>query len=187
MIQAAKYQRNEAEKKRRTKRKLLEAAAIPERVRKAIPVNELPSAEKLQLKAKNVENFAKLGMDTAGLLKVIYDRWGIVKPTAIQALAIPPLLAGKNVFIAAQTGTGKTLAYLLPVLQRLRQFEIDAGAAYRRRGQRSRAVIVVPTRELVDQTMHVLGALLLADEYKHFAAYGMAGGITRMCPITAII
>lgn len=61
-------------------------------------------------------------------------------------------MAGRSVFIAAQTGTGKTFAYLLPLLQRLHDQEKRLGEAFKRRGQRARAIIVVPTRELAEQT-----------------------------------
>jgi ATP-dependent RNA helicase RhlE len=65
-------------------------------------------------------------------------------PTAIQARAIPPLLEGRDLLGCAQTGTGKTAAFALPVLQRLEQT--------RERGRRHiRAVVLAPTRELAAQ------------------------------------
>ena len=68
---------------------------------------------------------------------------GFVQPTPVQAQAIPPALAGQDVVATAQTGTGKTLAFLLPLLQSL------AGG----RGQDGiQALILSPTRELAIQT-----------------------------------
>ncbi len=66
-------------------------------------------------------------------------------PTPIQAQAIPPLLAGKDLLGVAQTGTGKTAAFGLPMLQQLAQARSPAGA----RG--TRALVLAPTRELAIQ------------------------------------
>ena len=69
---------------------------------------------------------------------------GITEPTAIQVEAIPALLAGKNAYLSAETGTGKTLAYLLPLFA-----QIDPG-------QRAlQVIIVVPTHELAMQIFAV--------------------------------
>ena len=66
---------------------------------------------------------------------------GYETPTPIQIQAIPKVLQGKDVMGLAQTGTGKTAAFLLPILQRLTQGPL----------RRMRALIVAPTRELADQ------------------------------------
>ncbi len=69
---------------------------------------------------------------------------GYLEPTPIQAEAIPPILAGRDVLGCAQTGTGKTAAYVLPLLQRL--------AKSAPRGTRPiRALVLSPTRELATQ------------------------------------
>src|SRR5260221_2379790 len=70
---------------------------------------------------------------------------GSPEPTPIRAKAIPPVLQGRDVIGIAQTGTGKTAAFVLPILQRL----ATQGAPMGRRGMR--ALIVAPTRELVVQ------------------------------------
>src|SRR5207248_10178876 len=64
-----------------------------------------------------------------------------VEPTPIQAQAIPPILAGRDLLASAQTGTGKTAAYLLPILHRL---------MHRPRGS-TQVIVVTPTRELAQQ------------------------------------
>src|SRR5687768_13445781 len=65
---------------------------------------------------------------------------GLTDPTPIQTQAIPVLLAGRDVIAQAQTGTGKTLAFLLPILER-----VDVG------NQAVQALILTPTRELAIQ------------------------------------
>ena len=77
---------------------------------------------------------------------------GITKPTPVQANCIPEILAGKNVLGAAQTGSGKTAAFLLPVLQRLSE---DPYGIF--------ALVLTPTRELafqISQQVEAFGAPL---------------------------
>ena len=66
-------------------------------------------------------------------------------PTPVQSQAIPAVLAGRDVMAAAQTGTGKTAAFALPILQRLSQ---DAAGTTHRA---PRALVLTPTRELAAQ------------------------------------
>lgn len=79
------------------------------------------------------------------LLKAI-DASGYVEPTLVQQRAIPLVLEGKDVIVSAQTGTGKTAAFALPILQQLFDKQ-DAP----KRGKKIRALIVSPTRELAVQ------------------------------------
>lgn len=74
---------------------------------------------------------------------------GYSTPTPIQEQSIPPILQGRDIIGLAQTGTGKTAAFVLPILQRLTQGP---------RGQ-IRVLIVSPTRELVEQTCEVINDL----------------------------
>ena len=74
---------------------------------------------------------------------------GFSTPTAVQAAAIPQALAGKDVLATAQTGTGKTLAFLIPVIQQLLQQNAPGIAA----------LVLVPTRELAMQVMDQYTAL----------------------------
>src|SRR4030067_3128979 len=74
---------------------------------------------------------------------------GYVAPTPIQLNAIPLIMQGRDVIGLAQTGTGKTAAFLLPVLQRLLQCP---------RGRVS-ALIISPTRELAEQTCEIFNEL----------------------------
>ncbi len=68
-----------------------------------------------------------------------------IEPTPIQARAIPPLLSGKDLLGVAQTGTGKTAAFGLPILQHLSESRSRAGA------RATRALVLAPTRELAIQ------------------------------------
>src|SRR4030042_6895508 len=67
---------------------------------------------------------------------------GYIRPTSIQLKSIPPIMQGRDLIGLAQTGTGKTAAFVLPILQRL---------LLGPRG-RVRALIIGPTRELTEQT-----------------------------------
>ncbi len=89
--------------------------------------------------------FASLGL-SADLVRAVADA-GYAEPTPIQHQAIPAILAGRDVLAGAQTGTGKTAGFTLPLLQRL-----ATSARDRRAGQRPvRALILTPTRELAVQ------------------------------------
>ncbi|HLL06326.1 MAG TPA: DEAD/DEAH box helicase, partial [Myxococcaceae bacterium] len=72
---------------------------------------------------------------------------GYTTPTPIQQQAIPHVLAGKDVLGCAQTGTGKTAAFTLPILQRLTEGRPPPPA----RGRPIRALVLSPTRELAAQ------------------------------------
>jgi ATP-dependent RNA helicase RhlE len=96
---------------------------------------------------------------SAPLLQAVRDA-GYTAPTPIQSQAIPHLLAGSDLLGCAQTGTGKTGAFALPILQRL---NADAGTAGRAPG--IRALVLSPTRELAAQ---------IAREFERF------GGHTRL-------
>ncbi|MCY2931498.1 MAG: DEAD/DEAH box helicase [Planctomycetota bacterium] len=86
---------------------------------------------------------------------------GYTTPTPIQVQAIPPVLEGKDVLGCAQTGTGKTAAFALPILQRLMQTHAPVGHGGHGKNRRPiRALILAPTRELAAQ----IG--------ESFAAYG---------------
>jgi ATP-dependent RNA helicase RhlE len=89
-------------------------------------------------------SFDQLGL-TAELVRAVHDL-GYAQPTPIQQKGIPAVLAGRDLLAAAQTGTGKTAAFALPLLQ------IMSEAQPNPRGARSpRALVLVPTRELAAQ------------------------------------
>jgi ATP-dependent RNA helicase RhlE len=91
---------------------------------------------------------------------------GYTIPTPIQVAAIPPVLAGKDVMGLAQTGTGKTAAFVLPILERLLP------------GPRGkvRTLIIAPTRELAEQIHVSIGDLARNTHLKSCAIYGGGRG-----------
>ncbi|RJQ21436.1 MAG: DEAD/DEAH box helicase [Nitrospiraceae bacterium] len=91
---------------------------------------------------------------------------GYVTPTPIQVQAIPPVLNGQDVMGLAQTGTGKTAAFVLPILNRLMQG-----------GQRGklRALIIAPTRELSEQIHEAIGNLGKQTRVRSATIYGGVG------------
>jgi ATP-dependent RNA helicase RhlE len=90
---------------------------------------------------------------------------GYTTPTPIQLQAIPPIIQGRDVIGLAQTGTGKTAAFVLPILHRLIS------------GPRAcvRALIISPTRELAEQTCDVINELGNRTGIKSVAIYGGVG------------
>ena len=95
-------------------------------------------------------DFSMLGLNPA-LLSAL-TRAGLETPTPIQARAIPPLMDGRDLMGLAQTGTGKTLAFGLPILHRLAGQGKPVPKA-------ARALILAPTRELVQQIAEALSGL----------------------------
>ena len=98
-----------------------------------------------------MNNFSEISL--CRVLQSSLAKQGFIQPTPVQAQAIPPALAGRDVVATAQTGTGKTLAFLLPMLQSLAQGDGAKGI---------RALILTPTRELALQ-IHQAAAQLTAD------------------------
>ena len=99
--------------------------------------------------------FESLGL-SADLLRTVAEE-GYVKPTPVQAAAIPLVLQSRDVLAAAQTGTGKTAAFALPILDRLRE---HANTSFSPARHPVRALILVPTRELavqVDEAIRTYG------------------------------
>lgn len=88
--------------------------------------------------------FKALGLD-AHILQAIQEA-GYTEPTPIQTAAIPAVLAGGDVIGIAQTGTGKTAAFTLPILTKLAAHPIPQGQR-----RRTRVLVIAPTRELVVQ------------------------------------
>ena len=117
-------------------------------------------------------SFSSLGLSEP-LLRAIGEQ-GYQIPTPIQAQAIPSVLSGRDVLGCAQTGTGKTAAFALPIIQRLAQ-----GARVRA----PRALVVSPTRELAQQ---------IADDFRaygrHVSLSGAViyGGVSQVNQVSAM-
>jgi ATP-dependent RNA helicase RhlE len=109
----------------------------------------------------NDPSFSSLGL--AETILSALERQGYETPTPIQSASIPALLAGKDLLGCAQTGTGKTAAFALPIIQRLSAMPV------RPQPRGCRALVVAPTRELAAQID------------ASFAAYGANSRITHTC------
>lgn len=130
--------------------------------------------------------FASGGFGSLGLSREMVsalESEGITRPTAVQQRGIPVVLSGANVILGAATGSGKTYAYLLPVVQMLKDLEAmhdstvdtndpDRRAAPLRVARRPRAVVVVPTRELALQTCAVAKSLSHRIKFSTYAVLG---------------
>nr|3MWJ_A Chain A, Heat resistant RNA dependent ATPase [Thermus thermophilus HB27]3MWJ_B Chain B, Heat resistant RNA dependent ATPase [Thermus thermophilus HB27]3MWK_A Chain A, Heat resistant RNA dependent ATPase [Thermus thermophilus HB27]3MWK_B Chain B, Heat resistant RNA dependent ATPase [Thermus thermophilus HB27]3MWL_A Chain A, Heat resistant RNA dependent ATPase [Thermus thermophilus HB27]3MWL_B Chain B, Heat resistant RNA dependent ATPase [Thermus thermophilus HB27]3NBF_A Chain A, Heat resist len=98
------------------------------------------------------------------ILEALHGR-GLTTPTPIEAAALPLALEGKDLIGQARTGTGKTLAFALPIAERL--------APSQERGRKPRALVLTPTRELALQVASELTAV--APHLKVVAVYGGTG------------
>jgi ATP-dependent RNA helicase RhlE len=107
--------------------------------------------------------FSKLPLH-ADLLRAIKEL-GFQRPTPIQEQAIPPAMAGKDVLASAMTGSGKTAAFLLPILERLRS----------KPRRQTRALILTPTRELAAQIHAHLEELAVHTSMTGFPVFGGVG------------
>ena len=109
-----------------------------------------------------------MSFDTLGLAEPIIralEKQGYQSPTPIQSKAIPVVLAGKDLLAAAQTGTGKTASFTLPILQRL---SIGKPVA----ANRARTLILTPTRELAAQVAESVSTYSQFMPLSHCVVYG---------------
>ena len=119
-----------------------------------------------------MSTFASLGI-AEPILSALTD-YGYEEPTAIQTKAIPAGIAGRDVLGSAQTGTGKTCAFGVPILQRL---------APRGHGRDIRALILTPTRELaiqIDDNLHAYGKNLPLTEAVIFGGVGQTPQVEKL-------
>ncbi len=110
-----------------------------------------------------ISTFEKLGLQPP--LRAALNDLGFSEPTPIQTLAIPPAIEGRDVLGSAETGSGKTAAFGLPIVQRLMA---------KPRGK-TRALVLAPTRELADQIAKHLTALAKHTNVTVAAIYGGVG------------
>lgn len=119
-----------------------------------------------QLVKASAISFDGFGLPEAMLTTL--KREGLTKPTPIQAMAIPLLLEGKDLIGLAQTGTGKTAAFLLPLMTQL------GYSPAVRSGQPPKALILAPTRELANQILQNVAELSADLNMRHIAVFGGA-------------
>ena len=118
------------------------------------------------MKVEQLTQFTDLGL-VETLLRALREE-GYTTPTPIQAQSIPPLLQGRDLLGIAQTGTGKTAAFALPIIQRLLANPRRAEPGY------VRALVLAPTRELAAQ---------IADSFR---AYGRFARINVACVVGGV-
>ena len=106
-------------------------------------------------------NFADLGIEQ-NLVETL-STLNIVTPTPVQEKSIPHVLEGKNLLAAAQTGTGKTAAFGLPIIQSVQQEKLNGTP---------KALILVPTRELAQQVFESLSQYASQTELRIVCVYG---------------
>lgn len=116
-------------------------------------------------------NFHALGLSEALLQDLAHA--GFVSPTPIQEQAIPPALAGRDVIGCAQTGTGKTAAFVIPIIERLAPLP---------KGQ-PQALILAPTRELALQTLATVEKL---GRSHHISATVIVGGADMQAQVRGL-
>lgn len=122
-------------------------------------------------------SFASLGL-AEPLVKAV-NELGYTSPTPIQSQAIPAVLGGGDLLAGAQTGTGKTAGFTLPILQRLHTFYADNRGAKRA----VRALILTPTRELAAQVEESVRAY---SKYLKLRSTVMFGGVSINPQIDAL-
>ncbi|ERN05567.1 DEAD-box ATP-dependent RNA helicase 17 [Amborella trichopoda] len=99
-------------------------------------------------------SFSELGLNPA-LCNQLQERMGFETPTRIQAQSIPTIISGRHVLVNAATGTGKTIAYLAPIIHSLITYDPKV-----KRSDGTLALVLVPTRELCMQVYEILQKLL---------------------------
>ena len=112
---------------------------------------------------KEIKSFEEFKLNKQ-LLSAVADL-GYAEPTHIQQQAIPRILAGHDVMGVAQTGTGKTAAFVLPILMKVKYAQ----------GMHPRALILAPTRELVMQIDENVRQLSAYTDLRHVCLYGGLG------------
>ena len=96
------------------------------------------------------------------------DSMGYITATPVQEQVIPPILEGRDIIASAQTGTGKTAAFLLPIVHKLLTTPHDA--------HQVNAMVIVPTRELAIQIAQILEGMLYFTNISSIAVYGGSDG-----------
>ena len=119
-----------------------------------------------------MNTFSELSL--SALLKSNLKLGGFVEPTPVQSQAIPAALAGRDVVATAQTGTGKTLAFVLPMLESLTAKPAQPGI---------NAVILSPTRELAIQISEAFAQLAMGTGIRCAV---VVGGMSEHAQLQAI-
>ena len=144
------------------------AAFTPRRPAPAAAATASPSAAAAPAAAPAATPFSSLRLSPPLLAAV--SSIGLETATPIQALSFPVLSSGKSALLASHPGSGKTLAYLLPIIEELKRDEIEQRVHTRL--NRPRALVVVPNRELAIQVLSVAKSLSHQAKFRSFASTG---------------
>ncbi|KAL4864408.1 hypothetical protein BDV12DRAFT_176303 [Aspergillus spectabilis] len=122
-------------------------------MKRKLDANDVPSADATEVgevkQVDNTEDFENLNLDPRLRQALVKEKFS--KPTPVQAKAIPLALEGKDILARAKTGSGKTAAYVLPILQTILQKKATDPSLKATTG-----LILVPTRELAEQVQKVV-------------------------------
>ncbi|KAF2076721.1 hypothetical protein CYY_001978 [Polysphondylium violaceum] len=151
--QQQEKEREEENKTEIIKEKYREAEQVVEKDKFDRPV--LPTFESKKLESSEVFSsmaFGSLSLSET-LVKNLQGHMKLEKPTHIQEASIPPIMNGHDAMVKAETGSGKTLSYLIPIVQKLTEQRVNrADGCY--------SIVISPTRELCTQIFEVLQKLL---------------------------
>jgi len=126
-------------------------------------------------------SFASLGLSDA-LVRAVTEH-GYTQPTPIQLQAIPAVLAGGDLLAGAQTGTGKTAGFVLPMLQRLSSLPPASAPGNRSQKKPIRALILAPTRELaaqIEESIRVYGKYAKQTSMVVFGGVGIGAQTAQL-------
>jgi len=116
-------------------------------------------SEVKELQENNIENFKDYPLDNE--IKRALSELGFKKPLEVQAEIIPMILAGKDLIVKSQTGSGKTAAFAIPICQKIKA-ELE----------RPQVLVLTPTRELTEQVKNDFADIGKYTDLKFCAIYG---------------
>src|SRR5437870_2638723 len=122
---------------------------------------------------KVIMSFSKLGLSDA-IVRAVTEH-GYTVPTPIQTQAIPAVMNGGDLLAGAQTGTGKTAGFTLPILHRLSTDKVGSALPSKTAPRSVRALILTPTRELaaqVEESVRVYGKYTALNSAVIFGGVG---------------
>ena len=130
----------------------------------------------------SLETFAELHAHIPLWLQKNIDRMGYKKPTPIQKHAVPLIISGRDVLCAAQTGSGKTCAFLLPMLRRLQEYreKPTRAATQLETPARPKILVLAPTRELASQISLECTKLTYGHDVSVVCCYGGVPAIPQL-------
>ena len=122
----------------------------------------------------SLDDFSALFAQLPRWLATNVQKMGYQRPTPIQKHAVPLIIAGRDVLCAAQTGSGKTCAFLLPLLSKLSEYRSlpSRAAAQLETPARPRILVLAPTRELASQISLECAKLTFSNDTRVVCCYG---------------